>query len=90
MDVEANLKMRQEWRKAEQEDRLHGLLQRSEEMITMKVECLEHQNTSFLQEESNDIHEQTYHKTEDIFIQPYMMEQSPDILYEHNIFSSFN
>jgi len=43
-----------------------------------------------LQEESNDIHEQTYHKTDDIFVQPYMMEQSLDILYEHNIFSSFN
>ena len=56
----------------------------------MKVECLEHQDTYVLQEESNDSHEQTYHKTDDIFVQPYMMEQSPDILYEHNIFSSFN
>jgi len=42
VDIEANLKIREEKRKAEQEEKLHGLLQRSEEMITMKVECSEH------------------------------------------------
>lgn len=43
-----------------------------------------------MQEESNVIHEQTCHKTDDIFIQPDVKEQSPDILYEYNSFSSFN
>ena len=61
VDVDPNLKMRQERCKAEQEEKPHGLLQKSEEMITMRVECLEHQNASVLQEESNDIHEQTCH-----------------------------
>jgi len=59
VDVEANLKMRDEMRKAEQEQKLHILLKESEEMIqhiTMKVECLEHKNRSVLQEESSDIH----------------------------------
>jgi len=76
-----------------QEERLHSVLQKTEEMmqlITMKVECLEHQNISVLQEESSDIHEQTCHKIDDVFIQPYVKEQSPDILYEYNSFPSFN
>ena len=93
VDVEANLKMREEQRKVEQEERLHSVLQKTEEMmqlITMKVECSEHQNRSVSQQESSDIHEQTCHKTDDIFIQPYMMEQSPDILYEYNSFHSFS
>jgi len=54
------------------------------QLITMKVECLEHQNRSVLQEESSDIHEQTCHKTDDVFIQPYVKEQSPNMLYEYN------
>ena len=71
MDVEVNLKMREEQRKAEEKERLHSLLQNSKEMmqlITMKVECLEHQNRSVSQEESSEINEQTYHKIDDIFI----------------------
>ena len=93
VDVEANLKMREKQRKAEQEERLHSVLQKSEEMmqlITMKVESLERHDTSVVQEESSDIHEQTYHKSDDIFIEPYVKEQSPDILCEYNSFSSFN
>ena len=93
MDLEANLKRREEQRKEEQEKKLHRLLQRTEEMMqlsTMKVECLEHQNIFVLQQESSDIHEKTCHKIDDIFIQPYMMEQSPDILYEYNSFPSFS
>jgi len=77
VDMEANLKMREEQRKAEERERLHSLLQKSEEMmqlITMKVECLEHKNISVLQKESSDIHEQTCYKTDDIFIQPYVKE----------------
>ena len=60
------------------------------QLITMKVECLEHQNRSVSQQKSSDIHEQTCHKTDDIFIQPYMMGQSPDIQYEYNSFPSFS
>lgn len=93
VDVEANLKMREKQRKAEQEEKLHSLLQKSEEMmqkITLKVESLEHQNTSVVQEESSDIHEQTCHKSDDIFIKPYVKEQSPDILCEYDNFSSFS
>jgi len=93
LDVESNLKRREEQHKAEQEERLHSVLQRIEEMmqlIIMKVECLEHQNKSVLQEESSDIHEQTCYKTDDVFIQPYVKEQSPDMLYEYNSFPSFS
>jgi hypothetical protein len=93
VDVEANLRRREEQRKAEQEERFHSVLQRIEKMmrlITMKVECSKHQNRSVSQQESSDNNEQTFHKTYDIFIQPYMMEQSPDILCEYNSFSSFN
>jgi len=45
VDKEENLKRREEQHKAEQEERLHSVLQITEEMmqlITMKVECLEH------------------------------------------------
>ena len=42
------------------------------------------------QEENSDIHEQTYHKIDDIFIQQYVKEQSPDILCEYDSFSSFS
>jgi len=93
VDVEANLKRREEQCKAEQEERLHSVLQRTKEMmqlITMKVESLEHHNTSVVQEESSDIHEQTCHKTDNVFIQPFVKEQSPDMLYEYNSFHSFS
>jgi len=43
-----------------------------------------------LQEESSDIHKQTCYKTDDVFIQPYVKEQSPDMLYEYNSFPSFS
>lgn len=56
----------------------------------MKVESLERQDTSVVQEESSDIHEQTYHRTDDVFIQPYVKEKSPDMLYEYNSFPSFS
>ena len=58
--------------------------------VTLKVENLKHHNRSVFQEESSDIHEQTCHKTYDIFIHPYMMEQSPDMLYEYSSFPSFS
>jgi len=55
----------------------------------MRAECLEHQNSSVLQEESSDIHEQTDNKTDDVFIQSYVKEQSSDMLYEYNSFPFF-
>lgn len=58
--------------------------------IEMRAECLEHQNKSVLQEESSDIHEQTSNKTDDVFIQWYVKEQSPDMLYEYNSFPFFD
>jgi len=93
VDVEENLKRREEQCREEQEERLHSVLQKTEEMmqqITIKVKCLEHQNRSVSQQESSDIHEQTYHKTEDVFIQPYVKERSPDMLCEYNSFHSFS
>jgi len=93
VDVEENLKRTEEQHKAEQEERLHSVLQKTEEMmqlITMKVECLEHQNRSVSQQGRSDIHEQTCHKTNDIFIEPYVKEHSPDMLYEYNSFPSFS
>jgi len=93
VDVEANLKMREERRKAEQEEKLHSLLQQSEQMmqrIKIRAECLEHQNISVLQEKSSDIHKQTCNKTDDVFIQSYVKEQSPDMLYEYNSFPFFS
>lgn len=93
VDMEENLKRREEQHKVEQEERLHSMLQKTKEMmqqITLKVECSEHQNRSVSQQESSDIHEQTCPKTDDIFIQPYMMEQSPDMLCEYNSFHSFS
>jgi len=93
VDVEENLKRREEQRREEQEERLHSVLQKIEEItqqITIKVKCLEHQNRSILQKESSDIHEQTCHKIEEVFIQPYVKEQSPDMLCEYNSFHSFS
>jgi len=93
VDVEANLKMREKRLKAEQEEKLQSLLQDSEQTmqrIKMRAECLEHHNSSVLQEESSDIHEQTNNKTDDVFIQSYVKEQSPDMLYEYNSFPFFS
>jgi len=44
VDVEVNLKIREERWKAEKEEKLNSLIKKSEEMmqkITMKAECLE-------------------------------------------------
>lgn len=93
VDVEVNLKIRERRLKAEKGDELDIFVKKEEElnqMCTIEVEFLEHHNRSVLQKESNDIHEQTCHKKDDIFIPPYMMEQSPDIMYEYNSFSYFN
>ena len=87
VDVEANLKMRENRLKAEQEEKLQSLLQNLEQMmqiIKVGTECLEHHNRSVLREESSGIHEQTYNKTDDVFIQSYVKEQSPDMLYEYD------
>ena len=92
VDVEANLKMRERRCKAEQEEELHSLLQDSEQTmqrIKTRAEYLEHHNRSVLPEESSDIHEQTCNKTDDVFIQSYVKEQSPDMLYEYNSFPFF-
>ena len=87
VDVEVNLKIREEKRKAEKEEKLDSLIEKSEEMmqnITMKVECLEHQDTSVLQKERSDSHEQVFAKLDDRFIEHYVEEQSPDLLCEYN------
>jgi len=93
VDVEANLKMRGKRLKEEQEEKLQSLLQDSEQTmqrIKTRAECLEHKNSSVLQEESSDIHEQTNNKTDNVFIQSYVKEQSPDMLYEYNSFPFFS
>jgi len=61
----------------------------------MKAECLDHQGTSVLEKEKFDIHEQIstnsiYHKSDDRFIEQYVEEQSPDLLYESDSISSFS
>ena len=58
--------------------------------ITMKVECLERQDAPFLQKERTNIHEQIFAKSDYIFIERYVEEQSPDLLCEYNCFSSFS
>jgi len=55
----------------------------------LKAEGLERQNTSVLQREEIDIHEQISPKSDDIFIEQYV-EESPDLLCEYNSFSSFS
>ena len=60
----------------------------------MKAECLECQDTSILQKEKIDIHEQIstnsiYHKSDDRFVEKYGEEESPDLLCEYDSVSSF-
>lgn len=92
VDVEVNLKIREEKRKAEEEERLYSLIKESEQImqsITLKIEGLEHQNTSVLQREEIDIHEPISPKSDDIFTVQYM-DESPDLLCEYHSFSSFS
>jgi len=61
----------------------------------MKAECLDHQDTSVLQKEKIDIHEQIstnsiHHKSNNRFIEKYVEEQSPDLLCESDNISSFS
>jgi len=61
----------------------------------MKAECLDRQGTSILEKEKIDIHEQIstnsiYHKLDDRFIEKYVEEQSPDLLYETDSIYSFS
>jgi len=57
--------------------------------ITLKVEGLERQSMSIVQEESSGIYEQICHRSDDIFIEPYAKEQAPNIPYEYDSFSPF-
>jgi len=93
VDVEANLNMREEKRKAEEEEKFRSLIKELEEMIqrvALEVECFEHQNTPVVQKERIDIHEQLFSKSDKIFIEPYAEEESRDLLCEYNGFPSFS
>lgn len=90
VDVEVNLQIRKEKLKVEKEEKLNILIKKIEEMmqkIIMKFECFvqNHHDTFVSQKEDVDIHEQipvnsNYHRSEDIFIEQYVEEQSSDLM----------
>ena len=90
VDVEVNLKTRREKLKAEKEEKLDILINKTKEMlqkITMKVEFFvqNYHDTFVSQNEKVDNHEQilvnsNYHKSEDRVIEPYVERQSTDLI----------
>lgn len=100
VDVEVNLKIREEKLKAEKLEKLDILIKKAKEMmqkITMKVECFveNHHDIVVSQKERVDIHEQIptnsiYHRLEDRFIEQYVDEQSPDLICAFDNIASFD